>query len=150
MKPMPPPRAMTDPALDPARDPDPLRWLIDRIPGVCLIETDAAGVFTHFGPGAEAMFACPAAEALGRLAYAAFHDPAEIEACHGSESFRRAIEDPGWTEQAWRVIPRGGEPFMARVTLVPIRRVDTAAPSGQNEIIGWRALYRRIEPAPGL
>lgn len=117
-----------------------LRWLLDRIPGICMIETDRDGIFTHFGPGAEAFFACPAEEALGKLHYRTFHDAEELRACQGSAEFRAAMESPGWTEEIWRVIPRTGEPFPARVTLL---RRDCDPETGESA--GWIALYRRIE-----
>ena len=124
-----------------------LAWLIDRQPGACVIETDARGIFTHFGPGAEALFGCPAQVALGKLHYGEFHDAEQLEACQGRPEFREALLNPGWTEDRWRVIPRVGEPFEARVTLVPLRAGSSGADSG--EIVGWRALYRRIGPSPG-
>jgi len=137
-------------------DCEPLLWFLDRIPGACVIGTNAHGVFTHFGPGAEAFFVCPAGEALGRMHYGAFHDPAELEACAGTAEFRAALERPGWTEDVWRVIPRVGDPFMARVTLLPVRGatplaapgtihgLDNPGANGQNPIVGWWALYQRI------
>lgn len=121
-----------------------LRWLTERIPGVCVIQTDARGVFTHFGPGAEAFFACPASEAIGKLKYDAFHDAKEMEACRGSEEFRAAMVNPGWTEDIWSVVPRVGGAFRARVTLLPLRALDSMSCGGQNEVSGWLALYRRL------
>ena len=44
-----------------------LKWMIDRIPGGCIIQTDAHGIVTHFGPGAEVFFACLAKKVLGKL-----------------------------------------------------------------------------------
>lgn len=117
---------------------DPLRFLLERIPGVCLIETDAGGILTRFGPAAERFFACPADEAVGRLHYRDFHDPGEMEACRDDPAFRAAMERDGWSEAVWRVIPRAGEPFDASVTLMH------AAGDVSGERPGWIALYRRI------
>lgn len=131
-----------------------LRWMIDRIDGVCVIQTDRAGVFTHFGPGAEAMFGVTAAQAIGRMRYQDFHDPEELRACHGDPEFKRLTATRGWTEDLWRVIPRVGEPFTARVTLLPApaqsppdlgpNPLDNPAAIAQNQNNGWIALYRRV------
>ena len=104
-----------------------------------MIETDAAGIFTRFGPAAVAMFGCPAAEAIGKLHYAAFHDADELRACHGSAEFRAALESPGWSEAEWRVIPRIGAPFRARVALARLTDERTGEKSG------WIAFYERID-----
>ncbi|MBI1784471.1 PAS domain-containing protein [Candidatus Sumerlaeota bacterium] len=118
-----------------------LRFVLDRRPGVCLIETDAHGIFTHFGPGAEAFFGCPASEALGKLRYDVFHDPDEMKACHADPKFQAEMRDPGWSEDDWKIIPRSGDAFMAKVTLMPARG---EYPDGA--IIGWMALYRKLDP----
>lgn len=122
-----------------------LRFLLDRHPDSCVIETDGKGVITRFGPGAEAFFVCPAAEAIGKMRYSDFHDAKELEACHGSAEFQAAIRDPGWTEDLWRVIPRAGEPFTARVTLVPLWDLDSNVALQDDKPIGWVALYRRSQ-----
>lgn len=128
-----------------------LRWLIDRIDGACLIETDAAGVFTHFGPGAEAMFGVPATQALGRLHYQDFHDPEEMRVCAADPEFKRLTAERGWTEDLWKIIPRVGPPFLARVTLLPrparspaAKPLDSGDPNPHNQKQGWIALYRRV------
>lgn len=122
-----------------------LLWLLDRTAIACVVETDARGVLTHFGPGAEAFFACPADEALGKLRYSDFHDAKEMEACRGSAQFQAAIRNPGWTEDLWCVIPRAGEPFSARVTLVPLWGLDSRRPTEEDKPAGWLALYRRVD-----
>lgn len=121
-----------------------LWWMLDRIEGTCLIETDGKGVVTRFGPGAEAFFGCPAAEAVGLLRYSAFHDASEMERCKGDAEFKRSMETPGWNEAEWRVIPRSGEPFAARVTLAPLRGLDNGAGNAENPPRGWLALYRKL------
>lgn len=45
-----------------------------------VIATDTEGVITHFNPAAERMLGYTAAETIGKLTPAAFHDPAEIGA----------------------------------------------------------------------
>ena len=124
-----------------------LLQLLDRLPGVCVIETDSHGVLTHFGPGAEAFFGCPAEEALGKLHYGDFHDPDELAACHGSPEFKAAMKSPGWSEDIWRVVPRTGDPFPARVTLVPLHGDLAETGANADKIEGWLALYRRVEGA---
>lgn len=116
-----------------------LLWLIDRIPDCCVIETDRAGILTWFGPAAEEFFGCPAAEALDRLSYRDFHDPAELAACQDDPVFRSAMETRGWTEDDWTVIPRRGDRFRARVTLLRRPAQTEGAPEE-----GWIALYRRL------
>lgn len=121
-----------------------LRRLIARIPDACLIETDADGILTRFDEPAERFFGCRAHEVIGRLHYRDLHDRAEMEACRDDPAFRRAMEQEGWTEADWRVIPRRGEPFQARVTLM---RAPAAAPTAVSAPRpGWIALYRRISP----
>ncbi len=122
-----------------------LRWLLDRAEGACVIETDASGLITQFGPGAEAFFVCPAAQAIGQMKYSEFHDAAELEACKGSPEFVAALAIPGWTEDVWRVVPLADEPFAARVTLIPLRDFGPAeAPGAKDKITGWLAHYRRL------
>lgn len=120
-----------------------LRLLLDRLPNSCLIETDAHGLFTYFGPAAEAFFGCPAGEALGKLRYSDFHDPAELEACRATAAFRAAIRDPGYTVGLWRVIPRSGLPCLARVTLVALWPDDMNREDEQERPAGWLAHYQK-------
>lgn len=116
------------------------RRLFERVPGACLIETDASGMITHFGPAAEAFFGRPAEEAIGKLHYGALHDAGEMEACRDDPVFREKLERDGWTEDDWTIVSPKGERFRARVTLV-------RAPAGERDgegKRGWIALYRRI------
>lgn len=121
-----------------------LGWLYERAAGTCVIETDGSGIFTEFGPVAEAFFGCPAEAALGKLHYSAFHDPKEMEACRDDPQFMREIESRGFSEADWRVIPRSGEPFAARVALAPTRALDNAPTKPHNPIQGWIAFYRKL------
>ena len=123
---------------------DQLRWLFTRIPDACLIETDPSGRFTRFGPDAEAFFRCPASDALAKLHYPDFHDPEQMQACNDDPDFMRIIKQQGWIESDWRVIPRSGAPFLARVTLLPLFSLETDVAKGENARRGWLALYRRI------
>lgn len=135
--------------------------LLDRIPDACLVAFDARGVFTRFGPAAERFFGCSAGEAVGRLHYASFHDPAELEACRDDPAFARAMIDPGWIEGPWRILPRSGAPFAATVTLIALRSAPPPSPDGTDPasapappasapstgtaLAGWLAFYRRAE-----
>lgn len=124
----------------------PHRWLFERIPGVCLIETDPSGVITHFGPAAERFFNCSAEDTIGRVHYESFHDTVEMETCRDDPAFREIMARQGWSEDEWTVVPREGKRFQARVTLVRKGSGGEGAEKGG----GWIALYCRVcnEPEP--
>ncbi len=116
------------------------RLLFERLPKVGLIETNASGIFTYFGEGAEAFFNCSKEDAVGRLHYRTFHDPVEMEACQNDPDFQARMASEGWSEEDWTVLPREGEPFQARVTLM---RAPLKPGQDAGEAPGWIALYRR-------
>ncbi len=104
----------------------------------CLIETEEHGIITRWSADAERMFGYSAAETVGKMKYALFHDAKELEACRDSAEFKRAIDQQGFTEDCWKVIPRSGETFIARVKLTALRGED-------GKIVGWSAKYERLE-----
>lgn len=120
------------------------RRLFERLPEVCLIETDAEGIFSYFEKGAEIFFNCPKEEVLGRLHYRSFHDPVEMESCGDDPAFRARMESEGWSEEDWTVVPREGAPFRARVTLM---RITGNEKNDEALTPGWIALYRRLPPS---
>jgi PAS domain S-box-containing protein len=124
---------------------DQYRRLLEMQQDACLIETDASGIISYFGPAAAEFFGCRAEEVLGKLHYSAFHDRAEMESCANDPDFMRSIEEQGYSENVWIIRPRGGGFFKAKVTLIPIYNENGNAA----ERIGWIALYRRIAGEPG-
>ncbi|HEX2855063.1 MAG TPA: PAS domain S-box protein [Opitutaceae bacterium] len=116
-----------------------------------IISTDSAGIIETFNPGAERMLGCAAADAVGKLALVALHDPREIanRAAELSAELNRLVEpnlealiakprDIGVVdEREWNYLRRDGGKVPVRVSVTAIR-------DGRGGITGYLAIASNV------